>query len=247
MASFPFCRSAPFASLVAAGCSGAPATIEYLETVPAKPRIGEIATVKFKLTDYRGVPQAGSVVLFSIQGAQSGVTLTPTMAMSQKGTGEASTQVISTGAASSVVVLANAGGGKTATSPPITFSGTAATSNQFTFQCGSIAGKGSGGVHAIGAYDQLRNLISGVKLNCTAHVGDRNGDGVPGVLVSFLTEAGAINPTETTMADGVGNATVSNSSSTFLPSPDMFCEQQKLLTNQPIGFPLGCSMPARRS
>src|SRR5687767_4949439 len=89
------------AALTVAACTGAPATIEYVDTVPARPRLNEIATVKFKLQDYRGVPQAGSMVTFSLQGANDGVTITPLVAMSLKGSGEVTTQVVaSTGVTS---------------------------------------------------------------------------------------------------------------------------------------------------
>ncbi len=56
-----------------------------------------------------------------------------------------------------------------------------------------------------------------MKLNCFAHVADRNGDGIPNALVSFLTEAGAINPTATTSAEVVGNAKVLYKTSYPLP------------------------------
>lgn len=205
-------------SVFCAACAGAPATIEYVDTVPAHPRIGEIATVKFKLADYRGVPQAGSMVTFSIEGGgNDGVVITPKVAMSLKGSGEVTTQVVAGTGVNGIVVRADAGGGKVALSPQITFAGSAASASQFTFQCGSFAGNGSGGIHAIGVYNEVRDMIAGVKLKCTAHTGDRHGDGVPGANVSFLTEAGTIGPTETTMTDVIGNATILYKSSLPLP------------------------------
>lgn len=223
------------AAVTAAACTGAPATIEYVETVPARPRLNEIATVKFKLQDYRGVPQAGSMVTFSLQGASDGVTITPLVAMSLKGSGEVTTQVVATTGVNSIVVVANAGSGKIATSPPISFAGTKVPSaSQFTFQCGSIAGPASGGIHSLGAFDPERHLIAGVKLDCIAHTGDRNGDGVPEATVSFLTEAGTIGPSETSKTDVVGNAQILYKTSLPLPrdtdpktfqwNPDTTCE-----------------------
>jgi hypothetical protein len=105
----------------------------------------------------------------------------------------------------------------TVNSPPLSFAGGSANARQFTFQCGEIAGVASGGVHAIIGFDEARYLIAGVKLNCTAHVGDRNGDGVPGAQVSFLTEAGTIEPSQTSVADVVGNATTLYKTSLPLP------------------------------
>lgn len=195
------------AAVLTAACTGAPATIEYVETLPAKPRINEITTVKFRLLDYRGVAQAGAMVTFRLQGASEGVDITPKVAMSLKGSGEVTTQIIANTGVNSVIVVADAGG-KIATSPPISFAGSIPNGSQFTFQCGAIAGMASGGIHAIGAFDQERHLIAGVKLNCTAHTGDRNGDGVPNAVVSFLTEAGTIGPSEQTKTDVVGDATI---------------------------------------
>jgi hypothetical protein len=80
-----------------------------------------------------------------------------------------------------------------------------------------VAGEGSGGRHAIGAYDATRSLIAGVKIECTAHTGDRNGDGVSGALVSFLVEAGTVGPSAISQSDAVGNATVLYKTSLPLP------------------------------
>jgi len=237
--------------LACVACSGAPATIEFVEVVPAQPRTNEIFTVKFKLADYRGVPQAGSLVTFGIEGETTGITLNPVMAMSLKGSGEVSTQLIAT-TPGAIVVTANGGSGKIAKSPPITVSGTGIPNHsQMTFQCGAIAGTASGGVHAIGAYDPARHLIAGVKVRCTAHLGDRNGDGVPNASVSFYTEAGTIEPTEATVTDVVGNATVLYKTSLPLPretdpyamgfqwNPDTSCaEGNKLRCNGEFLVPL---------
>jgi hypothetical protein len=152
------------------------------------------------------------------------VTLSPEVATTDKTDGVARVQLTTTSRVASVVVVAEAGG-FVALSPPITFAGANANGRQFTFQCGPIAGAASGGIHAIGAWDQTRYLIAGVKLDCTAHVGDRNGDGVPNAVVSFLTEAGTIGPSETTRSDVVGNATILYKTSYPLPkdvAPEAF-------------------------
>lgn len=206
------------------GCGGAPANIEFVSVEPAHPRIGEIATVTFKLLDYRSQPQAGASVAFRIQGNSPGVVITPLKATSEKGSGTVQTTVQTTGAVTSFVVVADAGG-KIALSPPISVAGTVANQAQLTFQCGPIAGTASGGIHNITAYNPARDLIAGVKLKCSAHVGDRNGDGVPDALVSFLTEAGTIGPTETSKTDVIGNATILYKTSLPLPvetAPDIF-------------------------
>jgi hypothetical protein len=199
------------------GCGGSSvATLTYVGVSPTQPRIGDVATVTFKLTDYRGVPLAGTDVSFHLDAEKRGVTLSPLSASSLKADGTASTQLVVSNGVTSVIVIAKAGD-KEVRSPPISFAGSFASGRQLTFQCGPLSGVASGGVHAIGTYDQSRNLIAGVKLNCTAHVADRNGDGLPSALVSFVTEAGAIGPTETTVADVVGNATILYKTSYPLP------------------------------
>jgi hypothetical protein len=156
-------------------------------------------------------------VTFELQAPVSGVELNPAEADTNVGTGIVSTQVVAKGGrVSSVVVVARVAD-KVATSPAVTFAGSSSNSRQFTFQCGSVAGDGSGGVHAIGAYDESRHLIAGVKVNCIAHVADRNGDGVSGAQVSFLTEAGTIGPSSTSVTDVVGNAQVLYKTSLPLP------------------------------
>lgn len=212
-----------FAALSACGPSG-PATMEFVDITPPQPRIGDVVTVRFKLLDYRGIPLAGANVDFKLESDKAGVTLSPTSIASLKGSGYAETQVVASARVNSVIVVATSGD-KVVKSPPITFAGTVPNGRQFTFQCGDIAGSASGGRHAIGAFDQSRNLIAGVKLECYAHTGDRNGNGVPDALVSFLTEAGAIGPTETSVADVIGNAAILYKTSYPLPidvPPDQF-------------------------
>lgn len=203
---------------VLAGCGAGPgpSTMEFQELIPLQPRIGEIVTLRFKLLDDRGLPLAGQQVDFKLQSPNPAVTLSPASVQSLKGSGLAEVQLQAANRVNSVIVVATAGN-KTVLSPPITFAGSVPNHAQFTFQCGPIAGDASGGRHAIGAYDQTRNLIAGVKLECSAHIGDRNGDGVQDALVSFLTEAGTIGPTETSSSNVVGDATILYKTSLPLP------------------------------
>jgi hypothetical protein len=195
-----------------------PATLEFVDQSPLQPKLGEITTLRFRAIDSRGQPQPGVRIVFETQAPVSGVEINPPEATTDVGTGIASTQVIAKGGrVSSVVVIARVED-LMVTSPAVTFAGSSSNSRQFTFQCGSIAGDGSGGVHAIGAYDETRHLIAGVKVNCIAHVADRNGDGIAGAQVSFLTEAGTIGPSATSVTDVVGNAEVVYKTS--LPMPD---------------------------
>ncbi len=184
-----------------------PASIEFVDMTPEKPGLGEIATVRFRAIDSRGVPMAGVPMTFRLQSERAGVTLNPTSALTNKGDGVASTQLTVNTRVSSVIVVAEIGD-KAASSPPLSFAGAVPNARQFTFQCGDMDGRGTGGVHALHVWDEGRNMIVGVHVECTAHTGDRNGDGVVGALVSFLTEAGTIAPTETSVTDLVGNATV---------------------------------------
>lgn len=195
-----------------------PASLEFVSQSPAQPRLGEITTLSFRAIDTRGQPQAGVRVTFAVQAPVSGVELNPTVATTDVGTGIASTQVVANGGRVASVVVTATVGDKVASSPAVTFAGSSSSSRQFTFQCGSVAGDGSGGVHAIGAWDETRNLIAGEKVDCIAHVADRNGDGVVGAQVSFLTEAGTIGPSATSVTDVVGNAQVLYKTS--LPAPD---------------------------
>lgn len=198
------------------GCGGEVATLEYVSITPELPKLGEVATVQFQLTDYRGLPLAGQNVTFSLDQDRPGVKLGPLSGTSLKGSGVIETQLIVSSRVTSVRVIAKAGD-KTVSSPPLSFAGSDASGRQLTFQCGNIAGDGSGGVHAIGAYDETRYLIAGVKVQCVAHVADRNGDGVASALVSFMTEAGTIGPNETTLADVIGNAEILYKTSLPLP------------------------------
>lgn len=226
-------------AIAALGCAqqGAP-VVEYVEISPAEPRLGEVATLRFVAKDYRGEPLAGTAIGFRLKtddgsGKLPGVTLEPASATTLKGSGFAETQLIVTSRVSSVVVIASSPPcGDVGTeqlpkcgndnlqveTPPITVAGaTVPNHKQFTFQCGVLAGNASGGVHALGPYDYSRNMIAGLKVKCYAHTGDRNGDGVSGALVSFLTEAGTIGPTETTATDVIGNAEILYKTS--LPMP----------------------------
>jgi hypothetical protein len=209
-------------SMVLLACSSpAPATLEFVDQNPARPRLGEITTLRFRAVDSRGMPQAGTQVRFSLQSEVPGVQLSPAEGTTNPGDGIVSMQVTATGGrVTSVVVVASAGEGaeaKSVISPVISFAGTNSSSRQLTFQCGSWSGEASGLHHALGAWDEARSLIAGVKVNCIAHVGDRNGDGIEGAQVSFLTEAGTIGPTATSLTDVVGNAQVLYKTSLPLP------------------------------
>lgn len=195
-----------------------PATLEFVDQSPSQPKLGEITTLRFRAIDSRGQPQPGVRLTFEVQAPVSGIELNPTEATTDVATGIASTQVVANGGRVSSVVVTARVGDKSVVSPAVTFAGAGSTARQFTFQCGSISGEGSGGVHAIGAYDETRHLIAGVKVDCIAHVADRNGDGIAGAQVSFLTEAGTIGPSATSVTDVVGNAQVLYK--TTLPLPD---------------------------
>ncbi len=212
-------------ALSACGGSG-PASMEFVEISPAQPRLGDVVTVRFRLLDDRGLPLAGANVAFKLASdiSTDGITLSPASVVSLKGSGFAETQLVASARVNSVIVVATSGD-KQVFSPPITFAGSLPNARQFTFQCGALAGEASGGIHAIGAYDETRHLIAGVKIKCTAHVADRSGDGVPNALVSFFTEAGSIGPTEISMADVVGNSTILYKTSLPFPTevaPDTF-------------------------
>ena len=211
---------------VMSACGGAagPAVMEFVEIAPAQPKIGDVVTVRFRLLDSRGVPLAGSVVDYKLGSANTGVTLSPVSSVSIKGSGYAETQIVAASRVNSVIIIATSGD-KSVTSPPITFAGSVPNGRQLTFQCGPIANTGSGGRHAIGAFDSSRHLIAGSAIDCSAHIADRNGDGVTGALVSFLTEAGTIGPTEVSQANLVGDATVLYKTSLPMPvdvDPDVF-------------------------
>lgn len=203
--------------IVVVGCgANPPASLEFQEVTPAQPRIGEIATIRFLAIDSRGVPMSGAQVSFRLQNEAPGVTLSPQVATATKGTGIAEVQVVASSRVSSIVVIAESDG-VTAFSPPITFAGALPSARQFTFQCGEIAGNATGGIHGLIAYDDSRNLVAGVAMNCIAHVGDRNGDGVVGAQVSFITEAGTIGPTQASQTDRIGDAKILYKTSLPLP------------------------------
>jgi len=206
-------------AMSACGPSGS-GSIAFTSVSPAQPKISDVVTVTFTAIDDRGQPAAGTGIHFSLvspfaDGGVPGVTLSPTDVNTNKSDGTAQTQLVATNRVSSVIVRAQSGN-LTAYSPPISFAGAVPSARNFTFACGPIAGTGSGGVHALGAYDDTRTLISGVQLGCTAHVADRNGEALSGVEVSFLAEAGTIDPTQTT--DDHGNATVLFHTSYPLPA-----------------------------
>ncbi|PTL77989.1 hypothetical protein [Vitiosangium sp. GDMCC 1.1324] len=212
------CVAVASGALLAACQSPLPATLEFVDQSPLQPRLGEITTLRFRAIDSRGQPQPGVHVTFEVQAPVSGIEINPTEATTDVSNGMASTQVVAKGGRVSSVVVTARVGDKSAVSPAVTFAGSSSNSRQFTFQCGSVSGNGSGGVHAIGAYDETRHLIAGVKVDCIAHVADRNGDGIAGAQVSFLTEAGTIGPSATSVTDVVGNAKVLYKTS--LPLPD---------------------------
>jgi hypothetical protein len=198
-------------------CAGPPSQIEFVSVTPDHPNVGDIATLVFRLEDYRGIPMAGSNVTFKLTKNTPGVTLSPASAMSDKGSGEVRVQVSST-VTETVQVIADAGGGKVAISPTFTFTGShTPNARQLTFQCGPFGGMGSGGVHAIGAYDPARHLLDGIELDCYAHVADRNGDIITGASLGFAVEAGTITPNGTT--DDHGTATVTHKVTFPLPHP----------------------------
>lgn len=205
------------ALLFACGGAAGPAVMEFVEIQPPQPRIGDVVTVRFRLLDARGVPLAGAPVDFKLGSNNTGISPNPLPStVSIKGSGFAEVQLIASSRVNSVIVVATSGD-KQVTSPPITFAGSVPNGRQFTFQCGPIASTGSGGRHAIGAYDQSRHLIAGSSIECTAHVADRNGDAFTGALVSFLTEAGTIGATGVSEVNLVGDAKVLYKTSLPLP------------------------------
>ena len=209
-------------------CGGpGPAVMEFVETSPAQPKIGDVTTIRFKLLDERGVALAGQKVDFRLSSENSGVTLSPTSVISLRGSGFAETQIVAT----SVIVIATSGD-KVVYSRPITFAGTVPSGKQFSFGCGPIAGPGSGGIHAIGAFDNSRHLIVGDAVECGAHVGDRNGDGIADVQVSFLAEAGAIGPSDVSVSDLVGDAVILYKTSDPIP----VATEPETFTWNPVGL-----------
>jgi hypothetical protein len=226
------------AALLLSACGAiVPSSIEFVDVSPPQPRIGDIATVRFRALDDRGQPMAGAELQFSIpeNTGAGGVRLHPASALTGRGDGMATTTLTTTGPRpASVSVQARVGTELSAISPSITFSGTnAPNGRELTFQCGSISGAASGGVHAIGAYDSTRHLIAGVKLECHAHVADRNGAGIPNALVSFLTEAGTVEASGLSMSDVIGNAKMLHK--TAYPLPKDVTPVQWQFTNPAAG------------
>jgi hypothetical protein len=224
--------------LVACGPSG-PASLTFESITPTQPEIGQITTVKFVAVDYNGQALPGQTVNFSAlspltDGGVAGIVLNPTSSLTSKGDGSAETTVVANSRVSSVIVVATAGG-LTAMSPPITFAGAIPSARNFTFQCGELDSTASGGIHGIRVYDETKFLIEGVKINCSAHVADRDGNGLVGVEVSFMAEAGTITPSQTTVTDEDGNATVLFKSTYPLPidvTPGVF-KQTPWMANDP--------------
>lgn len=197
------------------GCGvAAPSQWLFYDVAPISPLLDTDTIFRFQATDSRGVPQAGVPVTFALEKPDDSVTLVH--AGQTDASGLARTILRGHGRVSSVVVLATAGG-KVAKSGAVTFAGTTPSSRWLTFQCGPLAGLSSGGIHAIGAFDESRTLIAGVKLDCAAHVADRNGDGLEGHSVSFLVEAGTVGRSNTSVSDVIGNADILYKSSLPLP------------------------------
>ncbi len=96
--------------------------------------------------------------------------------------------------------------------------------------------------HAVGAFDSARSLISGQKLDCTAHVADRFGAPLAGVAVTFLAEAGRVRGLETSSVEGTVGAgyetglplPVDTDPMVFVWSPDIGCtaSDKQLCTGQ---------------
>jgi hypothetical protein len=204
------------------GCGPNGATvIKFIGVTPQNPQLQQDTVVQFEVDDYRGLPFAGQTVNFTLlspltDGGVSGVTVNPTSSVTDKNGGRVQTTLVAVSRVSSVIVVATAGS-LTALSPPINFAGGVPSARNFTFQCGEMDGTAAGGIHNIRAYDESRTFVAGVKVNCSAHVADRNGDGIPGVEVSFLAEAGTIEASQTTVTDADGNATILYKTTTPLP------------------------------
>lgn len=195
-----------------------PASLQFQGAAPPNPTIGQGATLTFKALSAAGQPMGNVAVKFALKGSPSGVTLSTKSATTEPLLGTAQVTVTAETRITSVTVVATVGA--TSASGSVTFAGTSASNAsaaQFTFQCGATAGAGSGGIHAIGAFDESRNLIAGVKVICSAHVADINGDAIVGAPVSFLTEAGTIEASSITVSDVAGNADVLYKTSLPLP------------------------------
>lgn len=208
--------AATIAAVVLTACGEQnPASLVFVEVTPTEPRIGDIVTVKFAAVDSRGLPAEGMPVSFSLQSPVPGVEIKPPISSTNKGTGDVTTQLITSARPATVVVVATSGD-KVAVSPPISIAGGLISNRGITFQCGHLSGSAAG-VHAITAFGAGRDLIAGTTMDCTAHVSDRNGVGIPGASVTFLTEAGTIGPSAQSLTDAVGNADVLHKTSYPLP------------------------------
>ncbi len=108
---------------VLTSCGNQVSVLAFVSVDPAQPKIGDVTTVTFKLTDPYGNALAGQTVNFHLDSDRPGVKLEPSQVLSLKGSGFAQTQLVVTGTASAVVVVANAGN-KEVRSPPISFAGT---------------------------------------------------------------------------------------------------------------------------
>lgn len=205
-------------AVVVAGCGDqSPASLVFVGFEPEQPKIGDIVTVRFAAVDSRGVPAEGIPVSFALQSPSNApdVKLQPEVSSTNKGSGEVTTQIIASARPASVVVVATSGD-KVAQSPAISIAGSFVSSRGITFQCGHIAGSAAA-IHAIIGYGPGRDLIAGTTVDCTAHVADRNGNGIAGASVTFLTEAGAIGPSATSITDAIGNADVLHKTAYPLP------------------------------
>jgi hypothetical protein len=224
---------------VLVACGVSPASLQYQGANPPNPYIGQATTLSFLALDANGNPLPGVSVDYTLQGNAAGVTLNASSSLTQPVSGVAQVTVTASQRITTVTIVATAGGVSAtgtvafASLPPQHASGA-----QLTFQCGEIAGAASGGVHALGAYDESRSLIPGIKVQCSAHVADRNGDAIVGAPVTFLTEAGAIEGSSTTVSDVNGNAPVLYKTSLPLPED---VDPGTFTYNLPTPKGVGCS------
>ncbi len=52
---------------------GSVSTLEFVDITPLRPKLGEVTTVRFRVLDYRGLPQGGVSVDFGLQSDNRGV------------------------------------------------------------------------------------------------------------------------------------------------------------------------------
>lgn len=187
--------------LALSACGPAPGAITFVAFEPAaQPMIGDEVAVLFHVEDAKGATAAGLGVDLSLEPATAGVTLASTHVATNE-TGLVRARVRSTVAGAPVVVVAK-GGSATAKSTPISFLATRPNARGLSLWCHDEAG--SSPRHAIRAFDEARAVVGGVELPCTAAVMDRTGRPVPGVQLSFFSEAGsfAASAEPSTGADG---------------------------------------------